>query len=323
MSKKITIIFLFQLYCVIFKVQAQGDMTVPVYHWAYSYIHQLRLQGYFEELNPIQQPFTEREVLKSLDDLNRRIQQGLIKPSRTDQWLIDFLTKAFVENTASESESAKLGIRPGIWADELVVNQNDETKFHTQLRGQLGFSLTKRFYFYNGIRLDQTLLDDPGYVGEKWRGFAGYMEQAYFRYTHSYFQFTFGRDFLNWGSGKTGRLLFSDHAQALDQITIRLKYKAINFIILAADLDQWSLSDTLAQYHHIQKANRFLSAHRLTVNFNNKYYFGLTEALLYGGPNSNWELMYHNPLLYYHGELLNGGGSKRLVLATWNQMKPG
>jgi hypothetical protein len=151
-------------------------------------------------------------------------------------------------------------------------------------------------------------LDDPNYIGEKWRGFTGYMEQAYLRYSSDYFQLTLGRDFLKWGAGKTGRLLLSDNAQPMDFLSLGFRYKGLSFSSIAADLDQWLLSDSLAQRYGVPIANRFLSAHRLTINFKNKLYLGFTEALLYGGPNSSWELKYHNPLLYYHGELLNGGG---------------
>ena len=64
-----------------------------------------------------------------------------------------------------------------------MINDNNETKLYTQLRSQVGFQLGKYLYFYNGVLLDQSLLDDSLYVGEKWRGFAAYTEQAYLRYT--------------------------------------------------------------------------------------------------------------------------------------------
>ena len=298
------------------KASAQSQQTIPGYHWAYTYIQQLRLGGYLGELNPIQQPYTVKQVVNSLTNFQKGIQQGVVKPTRQQQWLIDLLGKEFLNKATLKADSTKLLlIQPGIWADELVINNNNEIKFYTQIRSQLGFKLGKNLYFYNGMLLDQSLLDDSVYTGEKWRGFAAYTEQAYLRFTNDNlrfsnleFGFTLGRNFLNWGTGKTGRLLFSDYAQPLDHFSVDFKYKGLQFTILAADLDQWQLSDSVAQHHGVAIANRFLSAHRLTVNFKNRLHLGLTEVLLYGGPNSNWELKYHNPLLYYHGELLNGGG---------------
>ena len=298
------------------KASAQTQLTLPAYHWAYPYLHQLRLGGYLKDLNTNQQPYTLKQLVNSLTNSKKEIQQGIIKPNRHEQWLIDLLRREFVHQSNQKGDSTQLLlIQPGIWADEFAISDKKETKFYTQLRSQFGIQLGKNLCFYNGMLLDQSLLDDSLYTGEKWRGFAAYTEQAYLRFTiddlrftNFDFRFTIGRDFLNWGTGKTGRLLFSDSAQPMDHVAIDFRYKGLQFTTIAADLDQWLLSDSLAQHYGVTTANRFLSAHRLTVNFKNKFHLGLTEALLYGGPNSNWELKYHNPLLYYHGELLNGGG---------------
>ncbi len=285
--------------------QAQTNATIPTYHWAYEYIHQLRLRGYLSDLNTIQEPYIEKDVSLSLIQLQNKIQQGKIISTQKDKYLIDYLINDF----QLKRQSNGLIYEAGIWADESILKDRDDTKFYTQLRSQVGVGLHENLYFYNGIRLDQSLLDDPIYAGKKWRGFVCYAEQAYLRYSNSNFRFSIGRDFLNWGSGKTGRLLFSDHAQPFDHLAAEFKYKGLQFTLLAAELDQWRLADSLVVKYGTQKANRYLSAHRLTISLKNKLSIGLTEALLYGGPNGNWELKYHNPLLYYHGELLNGGGS--------------
>ncbi len=309
MKKFIIIIIFFQLVSIVYSNYAESNITIPLYHWAYSYLHQLRLRGYLPELNVIQEPYTRAQVSHALGNLQNLIQQGIIKPFPPDQWLIDFLIKEFEIKGNFFSDSDKLAIQPGIWADELILTEDRETNLSSRLRSGLGFNLRDNLCLYNGILLDQSLWNNADYAGEKWRGFAGYTEQAYLRYTNTYFQLTLGRDFINWGSGKTGRLLLTDNAQPLDLLKIDLTYNAISFIVLAAELDDWMLADSLVKKYHTKKANRFLSAHRLSINFKNKLYIAITEALLYGGPNSSWELKYHNPLLYYHGELLNGGGS--------------
>jgi len=314
-KKIIFTVIILQFHTTIFDATAQPDATVPTYHWANSCLRYLRLRGYLDSLNMIQQPFSVRPVVKALNDAKRYINQATVKASMKDQWLIDFLVDEFTIEPSGFPEAGKLLIQPGIWTDQLIISQNDETKFYTRLRSQLGVKLGKNLYFYNGTVLDQSLLDDPLYAGKKWRGFSAYTEQAYVRFAKKGwgpakldFAVTLGRDFLNWGSGKTGRLLFSDHAQPLDFLSLALKYKGLQLTTMAADLDQWRLSDSLVQRYGTMVANRFLSAHRLTFNFNNRFYLGLTEALLYGGPRSTWELKYHNPMLYYHGELINGGG---------------
>lgn len=323
MKKLIVKFIVVQTVLIISSLIAQNQSTIPTYHWAYPYLHQLRLSGYLKELNTNEQPYAHAQVCHSLAILQSQIQQGKVKPSAPDQWLIELLMKQFQMKKQPSDEEKQLTMAPGIWADESIRHADEATKFYTQLRSQIGFNLKDKLTFYNGIRLDQFLLDDPDYTGEKWRGFAGYTEQAYFRFTIYDLRFTnsesripkseirllMGRDFLSWGSGKTGRLLFSDYAQPLDHVSVSFRYKGLQFTELAADLDHWNLPASAMATYQAQRANRYLTCHRLTVNFKNKFHLGLAEALLYGGPHANWELKYHNPLLYYHGELLNGGGA--------------
>lgn len=306
MKKSIILILCFS----IIKVNsfAQTSATIPTYHWAYPYLSQLRLKGYFAELNTIQQPYTQGQIANSLTKINDHVQQGKLKPSSRDRWMLDRLADEFLEKINAAQSDKKLIMQPGIWADQTVRHEEERTTSSTGLRSQAGVGFGEQLYFYNGIRLDQALVDDPNYAGRKWNGLAAYTEQAYLRYSAPRFELILGRDFLNWGSGRTGRLLFSDHAQPMDQLKINFTYKALSFTALAVDLDQCDLSDSLVAEYRIKKANRFLTAHRLTINFYNTLYIGFTEALVYGGPNSSWELKYHNPLLYYHGELLNHGG---------------
>ncbi len=295
---------------------AQTNATVPTYHWAYAYLHELRLAGYLTSLQPIRQPYTEAELANSLALLHQQLEKGEMKVSTRDQKLIDLLSREFLVGSRKANDERPLTFRTGIWLDESIVHEGSETRYSTQLRSQVGVHWKDRLTCYNGIRLDQSLLDDPLYPGKRWRGFAGYTEQAYLRFqlfdraTSSYkLGCTIGRDFLNWGSGKTGRLLFSDHAQPFDQLSVNFQYKGLRFYMIAAQLEKWNLSDSLVKKYNTRRANRYLSAHGITISIRDKLFIGVTEALLYGGPDAPWELKYHNPMLYYHGELLNGGGT--------------
>ncbi|MDZ7331720.1 MAG: capsule assembly Wzi family protein [candidate division KSB1 bacterium] len=295
--------------------EAQIHKTIPTYHWAYPYLSELRLRGYLPSLSTIRQPYTETEVANAILILNQQADNVGMAASPNDRWMLDLLSREFLRRDHWTDERL-LRIDSGLWLDESVLKDSRGVRFYTQLRSQIGVHWKNRLAFYNGIRLDQSLLDDPLYPGKRWRGFAGYTEQAYvrfsfddFRKTNIDFSLTLGRDFLNWGAGKTGRLLFSDHAQPLDQLKIDLAYKGIQFYVLAAQLEKWQLSDSLAKMYGTRRANRYISAHGITIAIKNRFFIGLTEALLYGGPDAPWELKYHNPMLYYHGELLNGGGT--------------
>lgn len=283
-----------------------AQQTIPTYHWAYDYLDYLQLRGFLKELNSIQKPYTTSQVEQSLERLNEEVLTGKVKLTSQDRWILDYLNKEFGKKFSDTEKDMRL--RLGMWADETVQFHENETQPYTQLRSRVGLQFKENFYFYNGMLLDQFLYNDPEYTGNKWRGFAGYAEQGYIRYKNSFLNITFGRDFLKWGSGKTGRLLFSDNMRPLDLFAVTLNYKAISMTAIAANLDQWSLADSLVQKHHVATANRYLSVHRMTLNLPGNLNVGFTELLLYGGPHSTWELKYHNPLLYFHGELLNHGG---------------
>lgn len=304
MLKYKRIIFLSLLYLLPAIVWAQE--TIPTYHWAYEYLDQLRLRGFLSELTSIQKPYTKDQVEQSLENLKTDVLAGKVKLTSQDKWILQYLIKEFETKIQGDTEDMNLCL--GMWADEAILFRENEDKTYTQLRSQVGLRFRKNLYFYNGMLLDQFLYNDPEYTGNKWRGFAGYAEQGYVRYTNSFLSITFGRDFLHWGSGKTGRLLFSDNARPLDLLAITMNYKAISLTAIAANLDQWSMADSLVQKYQVGTANRYLSVHRMTINLWRNLYIGFTESLLYGGPHSTWELKYHNPLLYYHGELLNHGG---------------
>jgi len=155
--------------------QGQTNATISTYHWANEYIHQLRLRGYLSDLNTIQEPYIEKDVLHSLIQLQNKIQQGKIIPTQQDKYLIDYLVNGFQLKRQSKS----LIYEAGIWADESVLKDKDDSRFYTQLRSQVG-----------GI----------------------YRVGLFMIYE---FQFAIGRDFLNWDSGKTGRLLFMIESRRL------------------------------------------------------------------------------------------------------------
>ncbi len=310
------ILFIVFIECIGSTSSAQTNGTIPTYHWAYAYLNELRLSGHLPALHPIRQPYTDVEVANSLAILQRQLERGEATVSAQERWMIDLLAREFLQRHRPIETEQQLKIKPGVWMDESMVHDAGATRFYAQLRSQAGVHWKDRLTFYNGVRLDQSLLDDPLYPGKRWRGFAGYSEQAYLRFRlfdqqnkHYELRCRVGRDFLLWGSGKTGKLLFSDHAQPLDHVFLDFQYKGLRFFMVAGQLEKWNLTDSLAKVHGTRRANRYLSAHGVTIAIKNRLFVGLTEALLYGGPDTSWELKYLNPMLYYHGELLNGGGS--------------
>ena len=164
------------------------------------------------------------------------------------------------------------------------------------LRSKVEINLGKNLTIQNTMLLDKSLKDQSEYIGEHWRGYVGYAEEAFIKYLNKKkidYIFKFGRFFSYWGPGRTGQLLLSSASRPLDGVQAILKYKNVSFAWKASKLDA------------ISGKNRYLSSHRVTYK-NKKFRISLNETVLYGGASRNFELAYVNPFIIYTGEQQNG-----------------
>ena len=307
--KNIFIFFISILPIFYFKICFSNE-TIPTYHWAYSYIDHLRVRGYFSNLSILTKPYTRNEIAKQLLAINKQKNNSKIYFRETDSWLLNRLFKEFEFEMTNISKKGNPKFKIGLWTKgSSKFSENDES-LQYYLKSQTCVLINEKIAFFNSIKFDKYLADDPEYFGRVWNNHTAFTEQAYIRYSSPSYSLTFGRDFLTWGSGKTGKLLLSDNSRPLDQISFSTKYKFLKFSFIGARLDSWALSNLeLQQRYFTTTMKRYFSAHRLDFAFKNRYYFGFSEALLYGGASDGLELQYLNPFLYYHGELLNQSGS--------------
>ena len=164
----------------------------------------------------------------------------------------------------------------------------------------------ERLTVVNAINFDQFKVDDPFYSGKKWRGVVGFTEQAYANADFGWFRMKVGRDFLRWGAGINGTLLFSDMCRPMDQFSGSMQTGPFRFSFLTAVLDDLILSAALVDSLGGVKAQRYLTSHRLDAKFlDGRIQFAVTEALIYGGVGKSLDWIYSNPFLFFHGEQLN------------------
>ena len=160
-------------------------------------------------------------------------------------------------------------------------------------------------------------MDDPGYIGKKWPGIVGYTEQAYIAAEWGRFRFKFGRDFIRWGSGKNGTLIFSDITRPLDHLLAAARLGPFLYTFVASALDEIELDSQTAERYGGELAQRYLSAHRLDVRlFRGRFQWAITEMALYGGVHRQLNWSYLNPFMIYHLSQLNDGGRVNTLLTT-------
>lgn len=280
--------------------------TLPIFHWAYDYIDELRVRGYLENLFILNKPFTRGQIAAALNELEARIDRGDVALNRTDAWLIDRLRAEFAVEMQhlGEPEDTQPHAEAGVFLLQEVQDQGADTEGHLRWRSKLSVELLGKLGIYNGMLADNLLDEDSTYIGKRQADLAALTEQAYVMAKLDPFQIKLGRDFIRFGPGRSGTLLFSDAARPLDHLWVAFTYKFLKFSFFAANLDAMMVPDTTAG--RLVRANRFLSAHRLEFKVRDRFYFGITEAIVYGGPQSNWELGFLNPFVFYHGVQLNG-----------------
>jgi hypothetical protein len=298
--------------------------SLPTYHWAYQVIEELQLRGVLREINLSERPITRGQVAYAV--ISARGDERSI-----DQWLLDLLRKEFaIEIRELESSSSNAvkeaieGILSPTGGEESTTFQGDagirlqgdweiRQDSASQVNGiaiaQLGVQFRRNVAAQTRLRLDSHLPDDSTYEGKVWRGLAGYAEAGYIRYEGRIFDAIFGRDHFTIGSGKTTHLLLADYSLPLDVIWVAAGTKNVRYSFLTAQLD--TMRDSPAQSEVFR---RFLAIHRLWLKLHSNLSIGLSEAVLYGGPNRTFELQFLNPFLYWHGEVLNRAGTGNIFV---------
>ena len=286
-------------------ISASINETLPNWHWCYELIHQLRLRGNFVELYEMNKPYTRGEVAKALISMRQGLDKDFIALTTPDHNILEKLEREFQPEMRflKDKEIASSNLKIGTFLiGDLNRSGQENVGYKGIYRSVLSVSSGSHLTVYNGMNFDQYLVDDAGYIGKKWRGLVGYTEQAYAALNTNRFRLKFGRDFLRWGAGENGTLLFSDIARPMDQLNASAKLGPFQFTFLASVLDDMALEDSPGT----ATARRYISAHRLDVKlFHGRLQCAITEALVYGGINRDIEWVYLNPFIFYHGVQMN------------------
>jgi hypothetical protein len=275
---------------------AQKLATVPTDHWAYEYLQQLGLRHRDAGAMLSTLPWRYQQLAALADSLGPRAN------SAAEQFWLQRL-QAIAVSPQSSSPHLQLGSRIVENAGKI---QNDDLRSRLAVRSHFGIFPDRHLALFNVINVDQTLGDDPRYVGKHWRGFTGFTEQAYALLHFDKYLFKFGRDFIRWGRGRDATLLISDYSRPVDHFLAQLDVPRFRFTYLAGKLDRTPLSDSLAARYGAEHAERYLTAGRAEIDLRqNRFRLGITQMVLSGGPNRAFEWNYLNPFLIYHGEQLN------------------
>jgi hypothetical protein len=278
---------------------AQGFATLPTNHWAYAYLQQLGLRHHTTNSTLLTLPLNYRQVAAVLDST------GPVVVNAAEQF---WLQRLQALNKTPDSS------RPWLQAGGRILEnagrlETDDLRSRLAVRSHFGIFPDRHLALFNVINLDQALRDDPKYIGKRWRGFAGYTEQAYALLHFDKYLAKFGRDFLWWGRGQDATLLISDDSRPLDHFMAQLTLPRLRLTYVAAKLDRVPLADSLAARYATGFAERYLAAGRAEFEpVKNRLRLAITQMVVHGGPNRGFEWHFLNPFIFYHGEQLNEKG---------------
>jgi hypothetical protein len=303
------------IFCIIlisvFSLQAQE--TIPPYHWTWNYMNYLKTNGYFESLDLTNRPLYRDQVAEALIKIDfKNIPGHTISKKMISVLIEEFKYEIKELGKTSESNKTdstqnypkKMALRIGAFGKVDYTNENPdfEKRAEYSVHPQAGLKFGKNFYLYGNIKIFNKA--DSNYIGKKYRDHYGYMEQGYFLYKSQYLNIKIGRDFLQTGPGRSSQLLISDNSRPFNMYHVRLGNSFINLTFWGIQLNKRDNVDTLL-IQYSPYTNRFLNGHRLSFNIKKKYYFGINEVVIYGGPNAIWEIGFMNPFGVYYGHNVN------------------
>jgi len=143
------------------------------------------------------------------------------------------------------------------------------------------------------------------------KGVPADMPQAYLAYSGDHFGILLGRNSVQWGPGRYGHLMLSDHQPSLNMVSASACLGFLRFTTLSAKLAP--LPDPLSDW------NRYLSASRLSIQITPEAYLAVNQSIVYAGVNRPFEPYYVLPsYLYYFSQFgfTNSNSSENTFLSA-------
>ncbi|MBL7996219.1 hypothetical protein JNM05_12690 [bacterium] len=271
-----------------------GSSFLYTDHWAYTYIQLLQDRGYLKDLYYSVKPYKRLDLAKTLVALQ------IENFNLTEKYWIELLLKEFTteinilkstnNNVVSATAKASFG----------TVNDYRNNHFESDffVNPEINYSMEHLAVSLRG-RIDNGLLNDPTYSGRKTDWIAARLEDGYGSLQFGQLDLFVGRVAHNWAPFLDRSLILSDNPYTYDQIGLNFETKHIAFHSVFAKLNPVVYG---APY-----ANRYFSAHRLDLKFNNGINLGFSETVVYGGPNQPIEFSYMNPFSIFMNAQTNEG----------------
>lgn len=305
--------------------------NIPTDHRINSYVDELARRGLLKGFFVSVRPYSRDQICAAIRGLEKEVQAGSVQLSPHESWLLGRLKDEFgllLGEASTFIPAAEIGAELEVigssaeteitWKDDVGGEETEETVTESEesLRavgsGWVEVSMTHGLSLSHRFRVDSNVEEDPGFLGRPWRDdVGGYVANGYGRLRLGPLDAVLGRDKLSWGPGASGSLVLSDVAPAFDMVSVSFnlgRVRAAGFFTRLDDLELrraiFYAGDSLQSGDLIE---RYLSGHRIDIRVTPTLQIGLSETIVYGGPDRDFELGYVNPLNFFYSHQWNVG----------------
>ncbi|NNE48017.1 MAG: hypothetical protein HKN37_15300 [Rhodothermales bacterium] len=277
---------------------AQGNRVVTIEDWPNAYIERLQRRGHMTDLNPTDFPYREREIVRSMANVNR---DDL--PSLERIWF-DALAEHFSrslpggeETVVGGSFTGRLRAADGRRLDPLRPIDNEARAYQAAVIQFYGES--RRWIAHFGLRHDWYYDRDPDAIDTANRLFIR-SEDAYVGYGGKLVSAYVGRYHFHWAPLADDALFISSNPRSFDAIDFRIGGRKVSLRSIFGELDSITADGRYtgaagADSVLVGSERRLIVAHRIDWRPSRHFQLTALESTIFSGSNTSLSPRLLNP----------------------------
>lgn len=202
----------------------------------------------------------------------------------------------------SDEKELKFFLSPGISSNQKGLSPNMYFDINTLLNSN------DTYIKFNTV-FDKRLVSNESYHGDKHSFLTGYVKEAYFLSNIKNLEIFAGRIGRNFGILNERSMIFSNNPYPFDHYGFALSGTKINFSFYLSrlnDLDNSIDSEgVLIPIDSLATTKRFFSFQNFNLKLSDDLQVGLSQSIVYGGPDASFEGAFINPVNFYYASQRN------------------
>lgn len=262
-------------------VSGQSNLIIHTESWQNEYLKRLQDRGFLKELNPLVQPYTQKEVVDALSIIQ------ISELNRTERIWKELLLNSFTEKKPNVDSELTVGgeFNGGAkrsTSSRLSLFEPQGTAKPLLPRGQLyGYMEWENLIARGGVTFDWFYDLDPDGIDV---GDILYIrsEDVYVGYNHEIVQLYMGRYTNHWGLYGKGSGFLSNNARSFDHINFKFGNSTLSLRSILGELDGLNGNGTFTGKGYDERAiKRYAFLHRLDWRPTDWLMLSYIEAELY------------------------------------------